>query len=62
MIYDIKQHQRFTFVVHIILKDYNKELDEFEYKALKLAQKEIGRLTDSQVAVLNKIVKRFFTL
>lgn len=62
MKFNVKQYQRFVFVTWIIQRDYNDELSEFEEDFIKTARKEIGRLSEKQVRVLEKIVSRFFRL
>lgn len=62
MTFNVKQHQKYVFVVSFIRRAYADELDDFEESFLKSVAKSIGHLSDKQVYVLDKIVKKFFDI
>lgn len=60
--FNLKQYQKYVFVVDWINRAHQKELDEFESKFIKSARKQVGKLSDKQIKILDRIVKRFFDI
>lgn len=62
MKYNMKQYRRYVFVTWLITRDYKDELNEFEASFMKSCHKNMGKLSNKQVRILEKIVSRFFVM